>query len=433
MSVRRIALENIRSVIEQQEIEWLRDNGFEPTPYRPEPRLPKRKPVEGNFSADRFLGTSSPAPEPVSEPEPVIEPAAEPEPVSVPAPEPEPEPMHEPSPEPEAHEPEPEPQESEPEPEAQEPQEPEIREVIPQKDSRHSWLYNEVVKAIRDAAGDGKNTKVIAVFIPVVQNGREFEDLPVSEVVELSPVSEEDIHVEDLTDISGEVPAPEPEAVSEPEPGQQEEAEPEPMPATEPEPEDEAEPQAELLPSEPEEEQPAEVPEPDTVPEELHEELHSLAEFPPELEPEPDAEPEAEPEPNADEQEEAPAGTIGELIPEGPKEPDEELAEAFQTIQENVEEEIAEIQEDTAQAAEAAEEFTDELGEPEDKPEPLAFVEEADELPADFEGFPETEPDEEGADEPEEEASEGEKMPFTELPMLDDDEVAEDKSGIEII
>ena len=373
MSVRRIALENIRSVIEQQEIEWLRDNGFEPTPYRPEPRLPKRKPVEGNFSADRFLGTSSPAPEPVSEPEPV----PEPEPVSVPAPEPAPTPEPEPVPEPEAHE---------PEPEAQEPQEPEIREVIPQKDSRHSWLYNEVVKAIRDAAGDGKNTKVIAVFIPVVQNGREFEDLPVSEVVELPPVSEEDINVEDLTDISEEVSAPEPE----PEPEQQVEAEPEPMP------EPEAEPQEELLPAEPEDE------------------------------------------PADDEQEEAPADTIGELIPEGPREPDEELAEAFQTIQENVEEERAKIQEDTAQTVEeiidefdeAVEEFIHELDELEDKPEPLAFVEEADELPADFEGFPET--DEEGADEPEE-VSEGEKMPFTELPMLEDDEVAEDKSGIEII
>ena len=126
MNVKEKAIENIRAVIEQQETEWLKENGFEPIPHRPEPRKPApKKPGAGQFSANRFLGTlaSEPEPEPEeepqvvepeldteedSEPEAVAEPdtpaenlpivdepdtvnfVAEPEPVSVPEPKPEP-------------------------------------------------------------------------------------------------------------------------------------------------------------------------------------------------------------------------------------------------------------------------------------------------------------------------------------------------------
>lgn len=67
--------------------------------------------------------------------------------------------------------------------------EPEAAEIIPNKEGRHSWLYNEVMKAINDAA-KGSSAKIIAVFIPVVQNGKEFEDLPADETVTTSPVDE---------------------------------------------------------------------------------------------------------------------------------------------------------------------------------------------------------------------------------------------------
>ena len=65
--------------------------------------------------------------------------------------------------------------------------EPEAAEIIPNKEGRHSWLYNEVMKAINDAA-KGSSAKIIAVFIPVVQNGKEFEDLPADETVTTSPI-----------------------------------------------------------------------------------------------------------------------------------------------------------------------------------------------------------------------------------------------------
>ena len=195
MSRRERALQNIRAVMVQQDNAWRRENGLEEAEYviaRPEPKQ-RREHKDSGLSADRFLGTSA-----VQETAPA--------PAPTPAPEPEPSPsLLAPS--------------SEPAPE------PEIVEVIPNKDNRHSWLYNEVVKAINDAKGNGTNTKVIAVFIPVVQNGKEFEDLPVDAVVELSPVSEEDVHVEELLDVG------EPEPVVEPEPS------PSPLaPSFEPEP-----------------------------------------------------------------------------------------------------------------------------------------------------------------------------------------------------
>ncbi|MBR0251740.1 MAG: hypothetical protein IJQ57_00160, partial [Synergistaceae bacterium] len=50
------------------------------------------------------------------------------------------------------------------------------------------------VKAINDAADD-KNIKVVAVFVPVIQNSKEFEDLPVDRIVNLPPVSEDEISI----------------------------------------------------------------------------------------------------------------------------------------------------------------------------------------------------------------------------------------------
>ena len=262
------ALENIRAVIEQQESEWLKENGFDPTPYKPQPR-PKtiKKALSGQFSANRFLGESPAKPEPA---------------------------------EPETKAPE-----IEPEPEID--SEPEVVEIIPQKDGRHSWLYNEVVKAIRDAAGDGKNTKVIAVFVPVVQNSKEFEDLPVSQSVEVSPVEETALELEDLTG-SEDTPA-EPELPPE-EPEESVEVE---EPAPEPEPVAELEePEAEL-----EEELPLQEDTPQ--PEE------------PEPEPEPVTELEPEPEPTAEleEPESESVDHVGDLLPESEHEPDPELAQAF--------------------------------------------------------------------------------------------------------
>ena len=62
-------------------------------------------------------------------------------------------------------------------------------EIIKNNDGKHSWLYNEVMKAINDAS-KGSSAKIIAVFIPVVQNGKEFEDLPADETVTTSPIDE---------------------------------------------------------------------------------------------------------------------------------------------------------------------------------------------------------------------------------------------------
>ena len=81
----------------------------------------------------------------------------------------------------------------------------EVVSVIKEKDGKkHSWLYNEVVKAINDAVGDDRRTKVVAVFIPVIQNSKEFEDLPVDERVTLAPVN---IEAEEAQEIQNEEPA----------------------------------------------------------------------------------------------------------------------------------------------------------------------------------------------------------------------------------
>ena len=135
-------LENIHSVIDRHEAEWRKDNGEEPeTPRKVslEETVRRRltsQPKEGSgrFAADRFLGGKV---EPVKheEEKPVI-------------PEPEPEVMAEP-----------------------EPVIAESEAVNVESDSsavRHSWLYNEVMKAVNEASKGSKDTKVVAVFVPVI-------------------------------------------------------------------------------------------------------------------------------------------------------------------------------------------------------------------------------------------------------------------------
>ena len=356
MRISERALENIRAVIEQQETEWLKENGFDPVPHKPEPRIFRRKVKEGNFSADRFLGITSTAP------------AQKPE-----------EPKRELSPAPEPEEP-------------QQDNTPEAVEIIPQKDGRHSWLYNEVMKAIHDAAGDGRNTKIIAVFVPVVQNGREFEDLPVSAKVEVSPVNEEDVRI-DIADITEEAPAP-----VEPEPEAEEHL---------PEPLEEPEDVASLEPE----------PEPEQEQEPEQEELPSPVEPEPELEEVP-------------EEEEA-ADHVGDLLPPPQAEPDPELAEAFNTMEEKLDEVIAETQDILEDEEE------------ESKPQIMPFTEiedsDQEKEPADLLPLPdpteimsvdESEDDSE-TDSTDEEIIDEPPVPAVTLPeVLEDDEVIED--GIEI-
>lgn len=172
-------LENIHSVIDRHEAEWRREQGEEPE--RPDAlsleeavrrRIAARPETgSGKFSADRFLGVKhdSPKPEaPITEPEPAPN---EPDSSAIP------------ETESATHEPE---SDIAPELDAL----PDVIEVIPPKEGRHSWLYNEVLKAVNDAAQDRNNTKIISVFVPVVQDGGEFEDLPADGVLNISPVNE---------------------------------------------------------------------------------------------------------------------------------------------------------------------------------------------------------------------------------------------------
>lgn len=205
-------LENLRSAIDLRETDWRIANGEDPekvkkdiedkigginkefedfaprrpsriaerTPAHAEQELPEEPKIfpgaeisheqtesdltkKPKFSADRFLGAS---PEPVTPSKPEA---------------------------PEIT--------SEPEPEAD--NEPEAAEIIPNKEGRHSWLYNEVMKAINDAA-KGSSAKIIAVFIPVVQNGKELEDLPAAETVTTSPI---DISLAKIESSENESPA----------------------------------------------------------------------------------------------------------------------------------------------------------------------------------------------------------------------------------
>ncbi|MBQ7069115.1 MAG: hypothetical protein IJM82_08130 [Synergistaceae bacterium] len=145
-------LENIHSVIDRHEAEWRKEQGeisevdealsLEESVRR---RLTAPSNPEGRFSPDRFLGAS---------------------------------------------------QKSKNDNSDGDEKKVEIVSVIKSQDNnkQHSWLYNEVVKAINDAADD-KNIKVVAVFVPVIQNSKEFEDLPVDRIVNLPPVSEDEISI----------------------------------------------------------------------------------------------------------------------------------------------------------------------------------------------------------------------------------------------
>ena len=146
-------LENIHSIIDRHEAEWRKEQGepveelnaitLEETVRR---RLAdNNKNSKGRFSADRFLGASTKTktkePEQNNKTEGGVE----------------------------------------------------VVSVIKQDENKnHSWLYNEVVKAVNNAAGENENVKVVAVFVPVVQNGKEFEDLPVDNVITTQPVNEEE-------------------------------------------------------------------------------------------------------------------------------------------------------------------------------------------------------------------------------------------------
>lgn len=347
-------LENIHSVIDKHIAEWRKEQGEPPAEpesisieervkrhlIEPEPIKPDLKPRDPN----RFINAE------VSHEEPTA--------------------PHE-----EAHEEQPD-------------NEPEIISVIKQKeDEHHSWLYNEVLKAIKDAAGDGRNTKVIAVIVPVVQNAKEFENLPVNETITLSPV-EEETGEPVIEELISEEPVQEPE----PEPAAEE---PTPEPEQEPEPEiSTTEPEPELEQPEPEEnsevvieenEEPA-----DTTTEEITEEL-----------PEPEE-----------------AESVNDIIPEGQDEPDEEEAEAFRQMEESLDESLREKAEELAQVEpdESEDEEAEEDGEIEAVVMPeISEDEEADDLAVEDE---ELEPAEDGGEgEEEEEISAGEPMSFTEIPF----------------
>ena len=235
-------IENIHSVIDQHEMEWRKERGEAvedmPKSFSPEESVRRRLTRSsahgsGRFSADRFLGSSRKKSNDV-----------------------------------------------------------EVVSVIKQQDDKpHSWLYNEVLKAINDAAGDDRRTKIVAVFIPVVQNGKEFEDLPVDVSVTLPPVSEEEIN------ITSEL-----------------------LEQSEPEPVEELGVRSEEVEVE---EEPEATPEPEPI---IEEEAPEVAEDFPTVEPEP------EPEPSED----------FDLLPEGQDKPDEELAEAFSVMEEKLDEALEE-------------------------------------------------------------------------------------------
>ncbi len=255
------ALENIRKVIQDHDAEFRREAGLAPREPKPKPKLPDLNPKqqpsqespEGELDPNRFLNTSI-GQEPVHEPTPQTQDTKT-----------------------------------------------EIVEVIPQKDSRHSWLYNEVAKAIHNASGNNPNTKVVAVFVPVLQSGHEFEDLPVHETVELPAVHEEDFRNNDEDDIDIQEDPVNTEQQTE-QPEQEDNALPEPDSDIT---EQHDEPEPVLTDSEPEFS--GEVPD---LPEELS------------------AEPEQ-------------AQHLDELVPESTEHPDPELAEAFSTIEEVFDEHTA--------------------------------------------------------------------------------------------
>ena len=225
-------LENIQSVIDRHEAEWRRDNGEEPEYRSPRYRASLEENVRrrltaqpdegsGRFAADRFLSGKSepvklkkppmPEPEPATEPDPInVESESSPADtarhswlynevmkavneasagrkdtkivaVFVPVIQSEGEARDIPARDDEAHD---------------EGENVRAVEIIRNKDGRHSRLYDEVMRAVNDAADDSR--RIVAVFVPLLQDGKEFENLPADETVTISPVSEDDVRIETL-------------------------------------------------------------------------------------------------------------------------------------------------------------------------------------------------------------------------------------------
>ena len=141
-------LENVHSIIDQHEAEWRKENGEEP--LQPTPRVRTRT-LERKV-VERYSEALSPEPEKAKLNPERFSQSAEPQVKAV--------------------------------------------NVIEQGDSEHhSWLYKEVMKAINDAAAGNKNVKIVAVFVPVIQNSKEFDNLPADETVTISSaINEDDVH-----------------------------------------------------------------------------------------------------------------------------------------------------------------------------------------------------------------------------------------------
>ncbi|MBR1486025.1 MAG: hypothetical protein IJ597_02070, partial [Synergistaceae bacterium] len=340
-------LENIHAVIDRHDNEWRREQGEEEvTPFTPDEKIRKAwekvtKKGKGDLDEKRFLNKGKKAKE--TEPEEDL-------------------------------------------PEQDTPPEVEIVEAIKQEGVQHSWLYNEVEKAVRAAvADDRRHTKVIAIFVPVIQSSKEFEELPVDESTTLPPV-EEEIPEEDST-MPFEIDV--------------EENEPD-----------------EVVIIEKTEETP-ETLEPSPIENFNDEEISQSQEQEPELE----------------------SGEIMEdiaeeehhdfnLLPEGQEHPDEELAEAFNAMEEKL-----------AATSETESEVDFDSGEIPEEAEPLLVAEEQQEDP--FRGESETEiaaeeefniENSELGDEIVEEFEEdapAEAMSFEEFPVIKDSEAENDDTNID--
>ena len=296
------ALENIRKAMHEQDEDFRREEGLGPKRPKPQPKIPSLKPETDtsqgksdgklppdrplttsiNLKADRFLKTS------INQ-----EHTHEPETLST--------------------------TQNPGSPHVQN-NAPEIVEVIPQKDSRHSWLYNEVAKAVQNASDGNPNTKVVAVFVPVVQSGHEFEDMPVHETVELPPVHEDDFRIEDDIDFQEDTETPDelPHDSEEQELLAEETPQPE---VQELFTEEASQPEVQELFTE-------ETPQPEV------QELFTEEPTQPEMQEQQDLTQGLASEPEQ-------ADHLGELIPESMEHPDPELAEAFNTMEEILDEHIA--------------------------------------------------------------------------------------------
>ena len=246
-------------------------------------------------------------------------------------------------------------------------------QVLENSGKHHSWLYNEVMKAINDAAAKNKNSRIIAIFVPVLQETGEFKDLPVDDVITINkPDNAQDSGItegesDNIVDITSVLPEPEPEpaeSLEELAPVEeiQEAAE------ESPEPEESSEPEAEkideIVPDEPSEDLNA-IESPVDEGQDL--EVVQLEEI---QEP---SEEEESPEPESPE-ELAPVEEIQEPADEKVPELNTEALEALKPV-----EEIQEVEEESPEPEEISPAV--EESEPESEPEPeLILIEEPVEL-----------------------------------------------------